>query len=156
MKTKVNNTLRIIYRNILKRKIKTRVFQSTLDRNCFMIKFDRSSLKIGERAAVYLYPDTMDESACANNHVYWKEITTNKDILDIKRREVKQCRIKPTKTSMYPKVWTNIIPLMRFYKMILEEGYCVKKQIEHDIGFEFWMRRGDEEVVKVILRYQHG
>lgn len=78
------------------------------------------------------------------------------DVLEAKR-QVEQWGIKPTKILMHPELWKYIsnFPLMRFYKMILEEGYVVKKQIEHEEGFEFWMRRGDdEEVVKVILRYK--
>jgi hypothetical protein len=77
------------------------------------------------------------------------------DILDAKK-QIESCDLIPNKILMSQATWEHILTpaITRLYKMILEEGYRITHQIEHDEGFEFWLRHPDNpDVSKMTLRY---
>ena len=77
------------------------------------------------------------------------------DVMEIKR-QVEQWGIKPTKILMDQKTWEAIVnfPLIQLYRMILEEGFRVIKQIEHEVGFEFWLKHPcNPNTIRIILKY---
>jgi hypothetical protein len=67
--------IKLIYKNILKYRIQTRVFRSRANHNYYKVTFDHMKIRIGERTAVYLCPQGITQSAAANFYGNWEEIT---------------------------------------------------------------------------------
>lgn len=60
----------------------------------------------------------------------------------------------PDSLDITNEVFIDVHPLIRIYKLILEEKYHVTKQIENDDGFIFHLNKKPDDYMAIIyLRY---
>ncbi|KKM05377.1 hypothetical protein LCGC14_1754630 [marine sediment metagenome] len=76
------------------------------------------------------------------------------DLLDAKK-QIESQGFRPTTIWMHPKLWRDIVgfPLVRLYRLILEEGYCVTNQTENELGFVFTLKHPRKNRVKIAVKY---